>query len=193
MPIFTHTFLRKALMAVILTVGLSTAASAQKVALSTNFVDWANYGTLNLDAGMSVSRHFTLFAGCKFNPWEFQTKSGMPVMNIQTTAYLGTRYWPFYTYTGWWFGARARFTDYAQTGVLRPKYFLGTSIGAGLSAGYSWRLTKHLNLDLGAGFWGGRHLKYEQYRTISNMILEDKGPRNFISVDDISLALVYVF
>ena len=170
-------------MAVILAVGLSTAASAQKVALSTNFVDWANYGTLNLEAGMGVSR----------NPWEFHTKGGMPVMNKQTTVYAGTRYWPFYAYTGWWFGARARYTDFAQTGVLRAKYFLGTSVGAGLSAGYSWRLTKHLNLELGAGFWGGRHLKYEQYRTIANMILEDKGPRNFITVDDISLALVYVF
>lgn len=180
-------------MAAVMLIGFSSTSSARDFSLSTNVIEWANYGTINVDAGMSLSRHFTLSAGFKYNPWEFQTKDGMPVMNKQATAHFGARYWPFYTYTGWWFGARLRYTDFAQTGVLRPKYFIGNSIGAGLSAGYTWILTKHFRIDAGAGLWGGRHLKYEQYRTINNMILEEKGPRNFINVDDVTLSLVYVF
>ena len=54
-------------------------------------------------------------------------------------------------------------------------------------------ITEHLRIELGAGLWGGRHLKYEAYRTYDSMDLVDKGPRNFIFLDDVSLALVYVF
>ena len=193
MAALTHKFLKKILLATVMLIGFTLTSRAHNFSLSTNMVDWANFGTVNLDAGMSLSRHFTISAGCKYNPWKFETKSGMPLMNNQITAYFGTRYWPFYTYTGWWLGARLRYTDFAQTGVLRPKYFSGKSIGAGLSAGYTWMLAKHLRIELGAGFWGGRHLEYEQYRTSANMILDDHGPRNFISVDELSLTLVYVF
>ena len=176
-----------------LLVGISWSSDAQKYSLRTNLIEWGNLGTVNLDAGMSVSRHFTISAGCKYNPWKFHTKSGMPVFNNQVTAYAGARYWPFYTYTGWWFGANIRYSDFAQTGVIRPKYFTGQSVGASISAGYAWMITEHLRIELGAGLWGGRHLKYEAYRTYDSMDLVDKGPRNFIFLDDVSLALVYVF
>ena len=60
-----------------LLVGISWSSDAQKYSLRTNLIEWGNFGTVNLDAGMSVSRHFTISAGCKYNPWKFHTKSGM--------------------------------------------------------------------------------------------------------------------
>ena len=36
-----------------------------QVALSTDLVDWANFGTVNLEAGVSLHQHFSVHAGAK--------------------------------------------------------------------------------------------------------------------------------
>lgn len=168
-------------------------ASAQKFALSTNLVEWANFGTINADAGLSVAQHFSLHAGAKFNPWSFHTKSGMQIYNKQTTAYFGARYWPWYVYSGWWIGARVRFMDFSETGVLRPKLFEGKSLGAGVLFGYTWMIHEHFNIEIGGGLWGGRHLEYTRYRTPARRDILSSGPRNFAFVDELSVSLMYVF
>ena len=67
-----------------------------RVALSTDVVDWANFATINLEAGVSVHQHFSIQAGAKYNPWEFKTRNlGLQLYNKQTTAYAGFRYWPW--------------------------------------------------------------------------------------------------
>ena len=189
--------IRKLLLKIVLTTimaaGFAISSHAQKLSLSTNLVEWGNYGTINLDGGMSVSQHFSLFAGVKYNPWEFRTSYGMLVFNQQATVNAGVRYWPWYVFSGWWLGAKVRYTDFEQSGVLRPKYFDGKSIGAGLSAGYTWMLNKHINLEVAAGIWGGRHLEYKVYRTVSSMHLLKDGPRNFYGLDDVAVTLMYVF
>ena len=48
-------------------------SSAQDVSLSTNFLEWANFGTVNLEAGISVHKNISLHLGAKYNPWEFKT------------------------------------------------------------------------------------------------------------------------
>lgn len=168
-------------------------ASAQKFALSTNLIEWANFGTINADAGLSVAQHFSLHAGAKFNPWSFHTKSGMQIYNKQTTAYFGARYWPWYVYSGWWIGARVRFMDFSETGVLRPKLFEGKSLGAGVLFGYTWMIHEHFNIEIGGGLWGGRHLEYTRYRTPARRDILSSGPRNFAFVDELSVSLMYVF
>ena len=57
---------------------------AQNVAISTNAVDWLNFGTANIGVGVDVSRHFSVEAGARYNPWSFSRKSsGLAVMNRQ--------------------------------------------------------------------------------------------------------------
>ena len=156
-------------------------------------VEWANFGTINIDAGASVSQHFSLFAGVKFNPWKFETAYGMPVYNNQTTVHAGARYWPWYVYSGWWLGAKLKYTDFAETGVLRPKLFKGNGVAAGASFGYTWMLSKHLNLELGAGVCAGRLFECSCYRTAKSMVLLSSAPRNYVYIDDVALTLMYVF
>ena len=118
----------------------------------------------------------------------------MPVYNKQATVNAGVRYWPWYVFSGWWVGAKVRYTDFDHCGILLPKNYVGQSIGAGLSAGYTWMLNKHLNLEVGAGIWGGRHLEYEVYRRSAlRKQLLDEGARNFYGLDDVAVTLMYVF
>lgn len=166
---------------------------AQKVSLSTNLIDWANFGTANIEAGLSMSQHFSLMAGAQYNPWEFKTPKGYDMYNKQTTAYAGVRYWPWYVYSGWWIGAKAQYSHSGRTGIWRPALEEKRSVGGGLSFGYTVMLHEHINLEFGAGLWGGRHLDYTLYECPECMKVRDTGARYFIAPDDVSVSIMFVF
>ena len=151
---------------------------AQKVSLSTNLIDWANFGTANIEAGLSMSQHFSLMAGAQYNPWEFKTPKG---------------YGPWYVYSGWWIGAKAQYSHSGRTGIWRPALEEKRSVGGGLSFGYTVMLHEHINLELGAGLWGGRHLGYTLYECPECMKVRDTGARYFIAPDDVSVSIMFVF
>lgn len=120
---------------------------AQNVAISTNAVDWLNFGTANIGVGVDVSRHFSVEAGARYNPWSFIRKSsGLAVMNRQTTAFVGVRFWPWYIFSGWWIAARCQYSDFSDTGIWRYALNEGKALGASLSFGYTLMLSKHFFL-----------------------------------------------
>ncbi len=165
-----------------------------RVALSTDLVDWANFGTVNLEAGVSLHQHFSVHAGAKYNPWNFKTHNlGLALYNKQTTAYAGFRYWPWYVLSGWWIGAQAQYTDYAETGVWRHALDTGKAIGGGVSFGYTLMLHENLNLEFGAGVWAGRRFEHTLYCCPDCMKVRESGPGNFVALNDISISLMYVF
>jgi hypothetical protein len=165
-----------------------------QVALSTDLVDWANFGTVNLEAGVSLHQHFSVHAGAKYNPWNFKTHNlGLALYNKQTTAYAGFRYWPWYVLSGWWVGAQAQYTDYAETGVWRHALDTGKAIGGGVSFGYTLMLHENLNLEFGAGVWAGRRFEHTLYCCPDCMKVRESGPGNFVALNDISISLMYVF
>lgn len=185
--------MKKISLLILLVLGLSHAARAQHISLSTNFVDWANFGTANIEAGISVSQHFSFTAGGHYNPWEFKTAKGAMMYNKQMTGYAGVRYWPWYVFSGWWIEAKAQYSSFGRTGIWRPALEKGESVGGGLSFGYTIMLNKNLNLEFGAGIWGGRHLKYTIYECPVCMRVRETGPRNFIYPDDVSISIMYLF
>lgn len=172
---------------------ISQISNAQKIALSTNLVDWANFGTANLEAGMSVSQHFSFMLGGHYNPWSFQTNSNILTYNQQSTLYAGAKYWPWYVYSGWWIGAKVQYSAINRTGIWRPALESNKSIGAGFSFGYTIMLHKNLNLEFGVGLWGGRHLDYTIYECPKCMRVRETGARGFVAPDDVSVSLMYVF
>lgn len=165
-----------------------------QVALSTDLVDWANFGTVNLETGVSLHQHFSVHAGAKYNPWNFKTHNlGLALYNKQTTAYAGFRYWPWYVLSGWWIGAQAQYTDYAETGVWRHALDTGKAMGGGVSFGYTLMLHENLNLEFGAGVWAGRRFEHTLYCCPDCMKVRENGPGNFVALNDISISLMYVF
>ena len=173
---------------------VSYNAQAQKVSVSTNLFDWANFATVNLEVGVSVHQHFSIQAGSRYNPWKFKTqKLGLPLYNNQTTAYAGFRYWPWYVFSGWWIGAQAQYTDYKETGIWRHALDTGKAIGGCLSFGYTLMLHEKLNLEFGAGMWAGRRYENVLYCCPDCMQVRESGPGNFVALNDISISLMYVF
>ena len=61
-----------------------------------------------------------------------------------------------------------------------------------MAAGYAYMLHPHLNVELGAGIWGG----YDRYTVYSCPVCgftEETGERKFLLPNEITLSLVYVF
>lgn len=169
-------------------------SSAQKLSLGTNLIDWADFGTPNLELNVAVHQHFSIMVGGRYNSWDFHSKDpAMLVRNHQQTAYAGFRYWPWYVNSGWWIATKAQWMNYSNTGIWRPALHEGMGVGAGISAGYTWMLMEHLNLELGAGAWGGYLIKHALYCCPECMEVRQQGPKGFIYPDDLFLSIVYVF
>lgn len=182
---------------------LTARLSAQTFSLSTNLLDWANLGTLNLQAGLSFSRHLTLHAGARYNNWDFgSAEKGTDFRNKARTASIGLRYWPWNVYSSWWIGTRLQAEEYSRGGLLaRPETEEGLAAGVGLAFGYSRMLTGRWNLDFGLGFWGGWK-RYSRYacphcgRVLSDADgtpLLDRNKGFLLPSEDVQISLTYIF
>ena len=164
---------------------------AQQWAVSTNFADYANFGTLNLEGSVATGKHWSVTAVAKYNPFLFY-KGEQPVSARQQVYGAGVRFWPWHVYSGWWAGARLQYQEYNRGGLTSQETDEGDRYGVGLSGGYSYMLNPHLNLDFGIGFWSG-YDRFVRYACPVCGLTQMRGERMFVLPNDILLSLVYVF
>lgn len=189
---------------VVLGLFLSRPARAQQLSFSTNMVEWANLGTFNAEAGVSIARHFSIHAGFRYNPWTFRAgnpddrfvdpngDSEKQFENRKQSYNLNLRFWPWYVYDGWWIYAKGQYTEYNRGGLINHWAEEGDAFGGGLGFGYTYMLHKHWNLEFGAGVWAGK-TKYTKYRCTNCGVKEDEGEKFFILPDDVMISIVFVF
>ena len=129
-----------------------------RIAMSTNAVDWAWYVTPNIEIQYAVHRRWTLDATAKYNNWTYFDKDAYRRNRQCRQEYsLGFRFWPWYTYSGWWFGMNAQYQDYSRRQVRNIyRKEEGDAFGLSAGAGYSVHIKPWLNIDFGIGFWGGK-------------------------------------
>lgn len=185
------TLVNSFLLAVGLAAGICLNAGAQELSLSTNLADYASRGTLNIGAAYGFSRHWTLNAQARYNPFSFGEGSE-EVMQKQRTVAAGTRWWPWHMYSGWWMGAGLQWQEFAESGRSGPETSEGDRFGGSLSAGYSTMLGTHFNLDFGLGLWGGYSL-YTTYACQRCGRRLDSGSRAFILPNELILGISYIF
>ena len=175
---------------------------AQSASIAANAADMLELGTIGLEASVGLSRHWTLNAGAKLNPWTFRAKdtfNGLysepnpdQVQDRRQTYHLGGRYWPWNIYSGLWAGARAQWEEYSRGGLLNDRTEEGDALGLSVSAGYSLMVKEHINLDFGAGIWAGR-TKYTTYECPRCGKVLSSGNKWFLLPSEIVLSFVYVF
>ena len=166
---------------------------AQKLSLSTNILEYACLGTMNLEASYSFSRRFSLTAGVRYNPFTFNEGDPEEQFHYRQQSYsAGVRLWPWHTMSGWWFAGKLRYQEYCYAGILSDEAEEGDRYGAGIYAGYTHMLTRHLNLEFGAGLWGGVAL-YRRYSCPMCGVTIGTGRKYFLLPDDLMISLAYVF
>jgi len=169
------------------------SAHAQQVSVGVNALDIANVGTLNAEAGISVSQHVFLSASARINPWTFYRGDALKQkQNRHQTYSVGMRWWPWHVYSGWWLASKAQFEEYNRGGFVSRETEEGNAYGMGLGFGYSIMLSDHINMDFGAGAWGGYKV-YKVYRCPTCGKVKEEGDKWFLVPNEAILSLIYVF
>lgn len=171
---------------------LSPAAQAQNVTLSTNALDYANLGALNAEVGVATGRHISISAGAIYNPWSWGNAEQGELRNRQRTFAAGIRWWPWNIWSGWWLSLKGQYSEYnsnlfSKDGLTEE----GNAIGASFSIGYAIMLSKHFNLDFGAGFWGGS-TNFTTYACPTCGKIIESGAKGFIWPNDLRASIVFV-
>ena len=183
---------------------LSSDAFAQRYSVSTNSVQWLNLGTLNAEAGVAVSQHFSIHAGARYNNWTW--RKGDPDVRLvdslgederqfenRKQAYdLKLRWWPWHIYSGWSAYVKAQYMEYNRGGLINHTAEEGDAFGGGLGASYTLMLNKNWNIEFGGGAWSG-WTKYTTYRCTNCGEKTDEGGKFFILPDDVMVSFIYVF
>ena len=184
--------MKKCLIVMLISIA-SLPSYAQKLSFSTNLLDYACLGTLNADVSYSVSRRWSLMAGVRYNPFTFRADDPQNQFQLRQQSYAaGARLWPWHTMSGWWFAGKLRYQEYNYGGIFSSESEEGDRFGAGLYSGYTYMLTRHLNLEFGVGLWSGISF-YRRYscqkcgRTIGH------GRKYFLLPDDLMISVAYVF
>lgn len=168
-------------------------AVAQKFSVSTNVLDYACLGTLNMDASYSLSRRWSLTLGMKYNPFTYN--SGEPDRQFQyrqQSYSVGARLWPWHTLSGWWFASRLRYQEYNIGGIWSRETEEGDRVGVGLYSGYTHMLSKHFNIEFGLGFWSGMAF-YNRYSCPLCGLTVQSGRKYFLLPDELMISIAYVF
>lgn len=167
-------------------------ADAQRFSLSTNILDYACLGTMNVEGACSISRRWSLTAGVDYNPFTFRKGQPDQFQLRQQSYSLGVRIWPWHIWSGWWFAGKMKYQEYNTGGILSELTDEGDRAGLGLYAGYTYMLGPHFNIEFGLGAWGGLDW-FSTYSCQLCGLTEAAGRRWFVLPDDITIALVYVF
>lgn len=173
--------------------------------VSTNVADWCYFITPNVDVQYSIAKNVSLDASAKLNFWTFNDNNPEKRNRQARQEYgLGVRVWPWYVYSGWWFGAKLQYQEYSRrpfNNVYRKEE--GEAFGGAVSAGYSLQLSPWLNLDFGVGMWlGGKQYRvYEDSvacphcgkRVDKNAFSNDPSRSFFILPNELMISLMFIF
>lgn len=160
--------------------------------VATNAADLAYLFTVNASGQYSISRHLSIEAQTRWNPWTFRNSDDADFRSRQRTFSLGTRWWPWYTYSGWWLGARGQYQEYNSGGLRSPETEEGDAWGLAISGGYSLQICKWFNVDLGLGFWGG-YKRYTAYACPTCGRIVGNGEKGFILPDELLVSAMFIF
>lgn len=163
-----------------------------RFALSQNVADYLFLGTLNAGVQYSVHRAWTLQAGTRYNNWTWHEGEDDQFEWRQQTYYAGVRWWPWYTYSGWWAGARLQYKEYNHGGLLFPLAEEGDAAGLAIGAGYAIHINHWLNAEFGMYGWGGtaRYVIYDCPHCGKRI---REGTKTFLLPDEVLLSLQFIF
>lgn len=171
---------------------LCFTSGAQKWAVSVNALDCAALGTLNAEGSFAPARHWTVDAEVRYNPWTFREGSEDQFQNRLFSASLGTRWWPWHCYAGWWVSGAARYELYNRGGIFADTSEEGNAYGVGFSGGYALIVARNINIDFGVGLWTGRK-DYTTYRCTNCGRIVDRGTSWFVMPYDLMVSVSFIF
>lgn len=186
--------MRKLLLLLICCLWLGTvSSSAQKLSVSTNMIDYACLGTLNFETSYAVAQHWSLTASARYNPFTYHLGDASRQFQYRQQSYaLGARFWVWHSFSGWWVSGKARYQEFNNGGIFSRLTQEGDRIGCSMSAGYTYMISKHFNIEFGLGLWSGMSW-FKKYSCPLCGLTVQSGRKWFVLPDDVMISLAYVF
>ena len=179
-----------------LAVASAPKAVGQEMGLKTNLLYWGTT-TPNLGFEMQTGEKHTVQLFYGWNPWRFSDSKKLRHWVVQPEV----RHWFCHTFNGWFVGAHLMGGQFNAGGIKMPFGLLknfadnryeGWFVGGGVTAGYQWPLSKHLNLETSIGL-GYDYLKYDKYKCEHCGTKQHEASRNYVGPTKAALELIYMF
>ena len=183
-------------------------ANAQKVAVKSNALYWAT-ATPNLGFEFAMSDRWTFELEGGYNPWNLDTEKNMKVKHWLVSPEF--RYWFCNSFQGHFIGLNGNFTQFNIGGIpfSVPSVFLdltkeaqgmpdlqksriqGWAVGAGLTYGYAWTISRRWNMEftLGLGWW---YTEYDRFESRPCGLFQDRVARHAFGPTDLGLSFIYM-
>lgn len=192
---------------------LAPAALAQRAALRTNLLGLAT-ANLNLEASYMLSPNLSAHLLLQAKPLSYPlpapigllrylegldasqdrlTSFGVIKHTENYTVQPSLRYWTRGVYNrGWFFGFHSIATLFKYGGdEFEVNYREGWGVGAGLSVGYSFELSKRFNLETELGV-GGLYRSYHLVHGVTNAKASQRRTDIIPSLSRLGVSLVYL-
>lgn len=165
---------------------LATTAKAQFYSVKTNLLGLATTN-LNVEAGISVHRNWSLHLPVNYNPWVFSGNKRFQNITVEP----GARYWFLESFSQGFIGIQSIYSRFHVGGTNKYRYD-GYGVGLGLSYGYSKVLNKRWNLEFEAGL-GVLWTDYTKYLCKKCGAPQGDEKKLYLIPSKASISLVYLF
>lgn len=165
---------------------LAVGARAQFYSIKTNLLGLATTN-LNIEAGVSVHRNWSLHLPVTYNPWVFGGNKRFQNITVQP----GIRYWFLESFSHSFIGFQSLYSRYHVGGIGDYRYD-GWGVGGGLSYGYSKVLNKRWNIEFEAGL-GVMWADYTKYLCKTCGAPQGDFKKLYVVPTKAAVSLVYLF
>ncbi len=172
---------------------ITMSCMAQDVALKTNTLGWVAGGTINAGVEVGTGRNTTLQLHWAMNPWTYPGDRRARFWNVTPEA----RYWFCQRFVGSFVGVHLLGGEYNIQNFHVPFHTLphlpegyhyeGWYVGAGLTYGYQWILSRRWNLEGSLGLGYAR----SYYRKCKDCRPDGREKRNYVGPTKVALSLIY--
>ena len=174
----------------LLLLGSPGVVRGQNVVVTTNGIDWLDFGTVNAELSVAVSKNLAVSVGGKYNPWHFGSGESR-LIDKSRMLYAAARWYTWFVFDGFYWQGHAGWLEYASGGIFGKETEEGDALGLGGGFGWSRMISSRVNLELGFGFWAGRK-KYTEYKCPTCGRQVEHGTKFFIQPMNIVVGVSWV-
>lgn len=197
---------RYLLIAVAILLASTGLIRAQKAAVKTNALYWAT-ATPNLGVEFALDDRWTVELSGGYNPWTFDKEDNTKLKHWLVSPEI--RYWFCESFNGHFIGLNGNYTDFNISGIPIPDIFInlhsnvptptsfkdsrinGWAIGAGITYGYQFIISRRCNLELTAGF-GWWYTEYDQFESRKCGLFQQKVKQHALGITSLGISFIYL-